>query len=69
LVHGTPASDEFSFKHALVRDALYKSLLQEPRSAFHLAIASEIEQRSPTRLAEVAETLVFRSHQRIPKSA
>jgi hypothetical protein len=57
LIHPNVASDEFSFKHALVRDALYNSLLQQPRSAFHLAIASEIEQRSHNRLAEVAETL------------
>ena len=37
LIHAAAASDEFSFKHALVRDALYNSLLQQPRSAFHLA--------------------------------
>jgi AAA ATPase domain/Adenylate and Guanylate cyclase catalytic domain len=59
LIHATAASGEFSFKHALVRDALYNSLLQQPRSAFHLAIASEIEQRSHNRLAEVAETLAY----------
>ena len=42
-----------------MRDALYNSLLQQPRSAFHLAIANEIEQRSHNRLAEVAETLAY----------
>lgn len=57
LIQPDVASNEFIFKHALVRDALYSSLLQEPRSALHLAIACEIEQRSHNRLAEVAETL------------
>ena len=46
-----------SFKHALVRDALYQSLLSEPRKALHLKIAEEIERRSGNRLTEVAEVL------------
>ena len=46
-----------SFKHALVRDALYQSLLTGPRAALHLKIAEEIERRSDNRLAEVVETL------------
>src|SRR5208337_418604 len=47
----------YSFKHALVRDALYQSLLTGPRTALHLKIAKEIERRSGNRLAEVVETL------------
>ena len=46
-----------SFKHALVRDALYQSLLTERRKALHAKIAEEIERRSGNRLAEVAEVL------------
>ena len=46
-----------SFKHALVRDALYQSLLTEARTALHLKIAEEIERRSGNRLTEVAEVL------------
>ena len=48
---------DYSFKHALVRDALYQSLLTEPRVALHLKIAEEVERRSDNRLTEVAEML------------
>ena len=37
------ANGDCTFKHALVRDALYKSLLTEARNALHLKIAEEIE--------------------------
>ena len=40
-----------------VRDALYNSLLSDPRAAFHLRIAEEIERRNDNRLPEVAEVL------------
>jgi tetratricopeptide (TPR) repeat protein len=48
---------EYEFKHVLVRDALYQSLLSEPRAELHLEIAEEIERRSGNRLTEVAESL------------
>lgn len=47
----------YSFKHALVRDALYQSLLTEARTELHSLIADEIERRSDNRLIEVAEAL------------
>jgi predicted ATPase len=50
-------SDDYAFKHALVRDALYQSLLTEPRKSLHLKIAEEIERRSGNRLNEVAAPL------------
>ena len=50
-------SNQFFFKHALVRDALYQSLLTDVRTALHATIAEEIERRSGNRLAEVAEIL------------
>jgi class 3 adenylate cyclase/tetratricopeptide (TPR) repeat protein len=50
-------SGDYVFKHALVRDALYQSLLAEPRISLHLRIANEIERRSGNRLTEVAEVL------------
>jgi class 3 adenylate cyclase/tetratricopeptide (TPR) repeat protein len=50
-------SNNYSFKHALVRDALYQSLLTESRTAIHLRIAEEIERRSGNRLTEMAEVL------------
>ena len=50
-------SSDYAFKHALVRDALYQSLLTEAAHALHLKIAEEIERRSGNRLTEVAEVL------------
>ena len=50
-------SGDYAFKHALVRDALYQSLLTEARTSLHLKIAEEIERRSGNRLTEVAEVL------------
>ena len=57
LVHPEGTSGDYTFKHALVRDALYQSLLTEARNAPHLKIAEEIERRSGNRLVEVAEVL------------
>ena len=50
-------SGDYEFKHALVRDALYQSLLTEARTALHLKIAEKVERRSGNRLTEVAEVL------------
>ena len=57
LVRSEGKSSDYSFKHALVRDALYQSLLTEARTALHSKIAGEIERRSGNRLIEVAEVL------------
>jgi class 3 adenylate cyclase len=59
LVHFVSGSGECMFKHALVRDALYQSLLSEARTGLHLKIADEIERRSGNRLFEVAELLAY----------
>ena len=57
LVHPEGKSGEYSFKHALVREALYQSLLTGPRAVLHLKIADELERRGGNRLGEIAETL------------
>jgi tetratricopeptide (TPR) repeat protein len=57
LIHQKSNTSDFEFKHALVRDALYNSLLSEARTALHSKIAEEIERRSGNRLMEVAEVL------------
>lgn len=57
LVRREGTSSDYEFKHALVRDALYQSLLTEPRKALHLKIADEVERRGGNRLTEVAEVL------------
>jgi hypothetical protein len=57
LVHKVGKSDDYSFKHALVRDALYQSLLSDARSELHGKNGKEIERRGNNRLPEVAEIL------------
>ena len=56
LVRCDGRTGEFVFKHALVRDALYESLLGAKRAELHLTIATEIE-RAAKRPIEVAEVL------------
>jgi predicted ATPase len=56
LLHSEGKSSNL-FKHALVRDSLYQSLLADARTALHCRIAEEIERRSSNRLTEVAEVL------------
>ena len=57
LVRSEGNSSDYLFKHTLVRDALYQSLLTRARTALHSRIAEEIERRSSNRLIEVAEAL------------
>jgi class 3 adenylate cyclase/predicted ATPase len=49
---GMPPQASYLFKHALVQDAAYSTLLREPRRALHARIAEAIEGR----FAEIAET-------------
>ena len=59
LIRRENRSSNYEFKHALVRDALYQSLLTDARTSLHLKVAEEIERRSSNRLAEVAEVLAY----------
>jgi class 3 adenylate cyclase len=63
IVYRESQAGDYAFKHALVRDALYQSLLSEPRRVLHLKIAKEIERRSGNRLIEVAEVLAHHYRQ------
>src|ERR1700751_2548941 len=49
---GTPPAAEYLFKHALVQDTAYSTLLRGPRRALHRRIAEALEQRFP----DVVET-------------
>ena len=42
---GAPPAAEYSFKHALVQDTAYSTLLRGPRQALHRRIAETLEQR------------------------
>jgi len=59
LIRADGVPDSYVFKHSLVRDALYQSLLSEARQRLHLQIADEIERLSRNRLVEVAELLAY----------
>ncbi len=48
---GAPPHASYLFKHALVQDAAYGTLLREPRRALHVRIAETIE----SQFAEIAE--------------
>jgi predicted ATPase len=49
---GVPPQATYLFKHALIRDAAYGTLLREPRRALHARIAEALEREFP----EIAET-------------
>jgi class 3 adenylate cyclase/predicted ATPase len=49
---GVPPHATYLFKHALVQDAAYSTLLREPRRALHARIAETIERE----FADIAET-------------
>ena len=49
--HGVPPHATYLFKHALVQDAAYGTLLREPRRALHTHIAGTLE----SQFAEIAE--------------
>jgi predicted ATPase len=44
---GAPPTAEYLFKHALVQDTAYSTLLRGPRQALHRRIAEALEQRFP----------------------
>jgi predicted ATPase len=50
--HGVPPQTSYLFKHALVQDAAYGTLLREPRRALHARIAETLE----SQFAETAES-------------
>jgi tetratricopeptide (TPR) repeat protein len=63
LVRAEGKSGDYVFKHALVRNAIYHSLLTESQKKLHFKIAEEIERRSGNRLTEVAEVLAHHYRQ------
>jgi predicted ATPase len=59
LVRRDDKAEAYTFKHALMRDAVYGSLLKSAGAVLHLKIAEEVERRSANRLPEVAELLAY----------
>ncbi|HEX6113452.1 MAG TPA: AAA family ATPase, partial [Geminicoccaceae bacterium] len=59
--HGTPPDVTYSFKHALVQDAAYGTLLKSRRQQLHARIAKVLEQQFPPQ-AETQPELVARHY-------
>jgi tetratricopeptide (TPR) repeat protein len=57
LIHSGNRDGELIFKHALIQDAVYNSLLSDKRATLHERIAETMEARNLHRLGEIAETL------------
>jgi class 3 adenylate cyclase/tetratricopeptide (TPR) repeat protein len=53
--HGGPPEVSYAFKHALVRDAAYQSLLRSRRQQLHARIAQVLEERFPERATATPE--------------
>lgn len=49
----------YSFRHALIQDAAYGSMLKTRRQELHLAVAQALEARFPERAANEPETVAF----------
>jgi predicted ATPase len=54
---GTPPEASYTFKHALVRDAAYQSLLKSKREQLHARIAQILEERFPETVETEPELL------------
>lgn len=57
LIRRDGTSSDYAFKHVLLRDTVYRSLLAEHRTELHLAIATTLERRERNNLAEIAGAL------------
>lgn len=56
------SSDQFSFRHALTREAVYSSLLKRERKALHARIAETIERLHAERLETYLPDLAYHYH-------
>ena len=57
VVRGSSSPDGYWFKHALIRDISYRSLLRKNRRQIHLAVAQELS-RHPAEIVEVSDDLI-----------
>ena len=56
-VRGRGASARYVFKHALIRDAAYASLVRSARRSLHARVARTLEERRPDTVAAAPEVL------------
>ena len=55
--HGVPPDPTYLFKHALIQDAAYSTLLREARRSLHMRIADALETQFPDVIASQPATL------------
>ena len=56
---GMPPESVYTFKHALVQDAAYSTLLRSDRQQLHARIAEALEKHFPERVSREPEVLAF----------
>jgi class 3 adenylate cyclase/tetratricopeptide (TPR) repeat protein len=56
---GTPPEATYTFKHALIRDTAYHSMLKSMRRPLHARIAEVLEERFPERVASEPEVIAW----------
>src|SRR4051812_13277352 len=59
FARGEPPEASYTFKHALVRDAVHESLLKVERQRLHARTAAVLEERSPEAAAVEPELLAY----------
>lgn len=59
VVHRDKDASDYIFRHSLVRETLYQSLVSSRQAELHLAIAKTIKQRHSETLPEVADKLAY----------
>ena len=57
VVRGTPPDAIYAFKHALVQDTAYSTMLRARRQQLHGAIAQVLEKRFPEVIASTPEVI------------
>ena len=54
---GTPPAATYTFKHALIQETAYQSLLKRTRQQLHARVAQVLEERFPERVAAEPEVI------------
>ena len=54
---GTPPAATYTFKHALIQETAYQSLLKRTRQQLHARVAQVLEERFPERVAAAPEVI------------
>jgi class 3 adenylate cyclase/predicted ATPase len=57
FAHGKPPAATYTFKHALIQETAYQSLLKRTRQQLHARVAQVLEERFPERVASEPEVV------------